>query len=137
MLSRYDGSQAHRETPKQSNHRPLVTETINDGIDLFDVKSTAQVTYASSRRYDLPIVFEGCLMKPSTNRLVNSSISSHLSISTGRSKMFKLIKLVELFNYYAPRQLKDRDGKVIRSRRGARISFSFISLSCAGLKPYL
>ncbi len=73
---------------KQSNHAPLRTEVLNEGIQFFDVKSTAHVTYALSRRYDLPIVFEGFLSKPSTNRLV------------------------DLFMKYAPKYLKDREGKI-------------------------
>ncbi|KAI4139089.1 MAG: hypothetical protein L6R39_006472 [Caloplaca ligustica] len=81
---------AQVRAPQQSGHEPLETEIMHRGIDLFDPKSTAHVTYTLSRRYELPVVMEG--------RLTASSLN----------------KLVELFNYYAPRQLKDRDGKVIR-----------------------
>lgn len=80
---------AKGDSTQQSCHKPLVTESINNGIDLFDVKSTAHVTYAISRRYDLPIVFEGYLTRPSTNRLV------------------------ELINKFAPKQLNDQNGRVI------------------------
>lgn len=73
----------------QSCHQPLETENINDGIDLFDVKSTAHVTYALSRKYELPVVMEGQLKKKSINRLVN------------------------LFNLYAPKYIKDASGKVV------------------------
>ncbi|KAL8697884.1 MAG: hypothetical protein Q9201_006870 [Fulgogasparrea decipioides] len=70
--------------PAQSRNGWLVTETINDGIDLFHVKSTAHVTYALSRRYDLPVVKEGYLTRDSTNHLI------------------------ALFNQYAPKPLLDR-----------------------------
>lgn len=74
---------------QQSRHEPLVTEAINSGIHLFDVKSTAHVTYALSRKYDLPVILEGQLTRSSINRLIR------------------------LFNQFAPTELKDRQGKVI------------------------
>ncbi|KAI4097804.1 MAG: hypothetical protein LQ344_000076 [Seirophora lacunosa] len=75
------------EHVKQNGHKPLVTEVINRGIDLYDLKCTAHVTYALSRRYDLEIVLEGALTKPSTNRLI------------------------ELYHKFAPKHLKDPNGR--------------------------
>ncbi|KAL8964142.1 MAG: hypothetical protein Q9183_004665 [Haloplaca sp. 2 TL-2023] len=75
-------------SPRQSKHEPLVTEVINSGVDLFDVKSAAHVTYTLSRKFELPVIMEGCLDRRSLNRLV------------------------ELFKQYAPKYEKDRDGKI-------------------------
>ncbi|KAL8870168.1 MAG: hypothetical protein Q9174_003723 [Haloplaca sp. 1 TL-2023] len=83
--------QDHRvkgKSAQQSKHKPLTTETINSGIDLFDVKSAAHVTYTLSRKFDLPVVMEGCLDRRSLNRLV------------------------DLFKLYSPQYEKDRDGKI-------------------------
>ncbi|KAL8690353.1 MAG: hypothetical protein Q9218_004176 [Villophora microphyllina] len=48
-----------------SKWQPLVTESLKDGIDLFDPKSTAHVAYPVSRRYALPVVLEGNLRNSS------------------------------------------------------------------------
>ncbi|KAL8799183.1 MAG: hypothetical protein Q9182_006083 [Xanthomendoza sp. 2 TL-2023] len=50
---------------------PLVTESVKDGIDLFDRKSTAHLAYPVSRRYQLPVVLEGCLRSSSYELLVD------------------------------------------------------------------
>lgn len=77
------------DAPRQSRHDPLETEIISDGIELFDIKSTAHVTYALSRKYDLPVIKEGYLKKKSTNHLIG------------------------LFNHYAPRKLTDHNGRIV------------------------
>ena len=77
------------QVPPQSCHPPLETEVVNNGIDLFDVKSTAHITYGLSRNYDLPVIMEGLLTKRSLNRLVH------------------------LFKLYAPEQLRETNGKVL------------------------
>ncbi|KAI4158048.1 MAG: hypothetical protein LQ342_007811 [Letrouitia transgressa] len=77
--------QDHRrpgEFKRLSTNKPLVTESINDGIDLFDPLSTAHVTYGLPRKYDLPITHEGTLRASSLNTLI------------------------KLYNDYAPRQKK-------------------------------
>ncbi|KAL8967754.1 MAG: hypothetical protein Q9183_002774, partial [Haloplaca sp. 2 TL-2023] len=79
---------AKEKSPRQSKHPPLLTETMNSGIDLFDIKSAAHVTYTLSRKFELPVIMEGCLDRRSLNRLV------------------------ELFKQYAPKYEKDRDGKI-------------------------
>ncbi|KAI4167906.1 MAG: hypothetical protein LQ348_007593 [Seirophora lacunosa] len=87
----YIGIKDHRakeEGLRQSRHEPLVTEFITSGIDLFDAKSTAHVTYALSRKYDLSLILEGHLTKSSTNRLIR------------------------VFKQFAPTELKDRNGKI-------------------------
>ncbi|KAL9611124.1 MAG: hypothetical protein Q9167_004204 [Letrouitia subvulpina] len=65
-----------------SLHEPLVTESLKDGIQLFDVNSTAHVTYPLSRKYELAITYEGILRTGSYNTLVR------------------------IFNDFAPRQKK-------------------------------
>ncbi|KAL8666849.1 MAG: hypothetical protein Q9202_001089 [Teloschistes flavicans] len=75
---------ARADVPPQNRNGYLVTEKINHGIDLFDVKSTAHVTYALARKYDLPIIKEGSLTRDSLNHLIT------------------------LFNYYAPRHEQPR-----------------------------
>ncbi|KAL8686813.1 MAG: hypothetical protein Q9224_005330 [Gallowayella concinna] len=50
---------------------PLVTESVKEGIDLFDRMSTAHLAYPVSRRYQLPVVLEGCLRRSSYGLLVN------------------------------------------------------------------
>lgn len=52
-----------------SIHRPLVTEHLNAGIELFHLKSTAHVTYPVSRKYTLPVVLEGRLTQRSVDQL--------------------------------------------------------------------
>ncbi|KAL9578841.1 MAG: hypothetical protein Q9212_005462 [Teloschistes hypoglaucus] len=79
---------AREKCPPQSNHKPLETETINNGIELIDAKSTAHFTYSLSRRYGLPVVHEGQLKKSSLNLLI------------------------DLFYLYTPKKVRDRDGKV-------------------------
>ncbi|KAL9603825.1 MAG: hypothetical protein Q9219_000934 [cf. Caloplaca sp. 3 TL-2023] len=79
-----------KEVPWQSSHRPLMTEQINEGIDLFDEKSTAHITYGLPRKYDLPVIKEGRLLKKSVNRLI------------------------ALYKLYAPEQLKDQNGQIIQ-----------------------
>ncbi|KAL9036987.1 MAG: hypothetical protein Q9214_005893 [Letrouitia sp. 1 TL-2023] len=77
--------QDHRrpgEFRRLSTNKPLVTEHINEGIDLFDPLSTAHVTYGLPRKYDLPITYEGMLRASSLNTLI------------------------KLYNDYAPRQKK-------------------------------
>ncbi|KAI4180520.1 MAG: hypothetical protein LQ346_006970 [Caloplaca aetnensis] len=69
--------------PPQSDNPPLETEFINRGIEQFDPKSAAHITYVLPRRYELPVVMEGRLTLASLNGLI------------------------DLFNYYAPRCLKD------------------------------
>ena len=54
-----------------SIHPPLDTETINDGIDPFDPKSTAHLTYTVSRNYNLPVVHEGQLARNSFKLLID------------------------------------------------------------------
>ena len=61
-----------------SEHGYLTTAHLNDGIRLFDRKSTAHITYPVSRKYDLQVYYEGELETKATNLLV------------------------ELFNQYAP-----------------------------------
>ncbi|KAL8720442.1 MAG: hypothetical protein Q9225_002700 [Loekoesia sp. 1 TL-2023] len=72
---------AKEDAPRLSRHKPLRTATIKDGIELFSVKSTAHITYALPRKYNLPIIKEGELLKGSLNNLIY------------------------LFNKYAPREL--------------------------------
>ncbi|KAL9000731.1 MAG: hypothetical protein Q9169_000767 [Polycauliona sp. 2 TL-2023] len=55
---------------KLSKHDPLVTEMVRDGIDLFDAKSTAHLAYPVSRRYALPVIYEGHLRSSSLRILV-------------------------------------------------------------------
>ncbi|KAL8940759.1 MAG: hypothetical protein Q9216_002639 [Gyalolechia sp. 2 TL-2023] len=76
------------DTPRLSVHKPLRTANINNGIELFSVKSTAHITYALPRKYDIPIVKEGDLLKASLNNLIY------------------------LFNRYAPKEIQGypRDG---------------------------
>ncbi|KAI4129835.1 MAG: hypothetical protein LQ338_002018 [Usnochroma carphineum] len=69
--------------PPLSKHKPLITQRINKGIDPFDPKSTAHVTYALPRKYDLPVVQEGYLTHDSLNYLIG------------------------LFRYYAPNKMQD------------------------------
>ncbi|KAL8736741.1 MAG: hypothetical protein Q9166_000107 [cf. Caloplaca sp. 2 TL-2023] len=52
-----------------STRDPLITETIKDGIDQFDPKSTAHLAYPVSRRYQLPVVHEGQLKRTSLKKL--------------------------------------------------------------------
>ncbi|KAI9877659.1 MAG: hypothetical protein M1830_003178 [Pleopsidium flavum] len=52
-----------------SKHQALVTETVNDGIDLIHPKSTAHLTYPICRKFDLPVVQEGHLEKASIKSL--------------------------------------------------------------------
>ncbi|KAL8766087.1 MAG: hypothetical protein Q9209_007053 [Squamulea sp. 1 TL-2023] len=72
------------ECPAQSKHGHLETENMCNGTEIFHVKSTAHITYALARRYDIPVIKEGQL--------------------TGRS----LNRLIELFNAYAPRPISRR-----------------------------
>ncbi|KAI4218042.1 MAG: hypothetical protein LQ349_008896 [Xanthoria aureola] len=81
---------AKYEVPPLSLNGQLVTDTMFPGAKVFDVKSTAHVTYALSRRYDMPCVKEGHLTKKSSNHLI------------------------KLFNAYAPRFLTDERGRVIQ-----------------------
>ncbi|KAL9002652.1 MAG: hypothetical protein Q9188_004432 [Gyalolechia gomerana] len=76
------------ETPRLSTHKPLKTATMNNGIELYSNKSTAHITYALPRKYDIPIVKEGELLKASLNNLIY------------------------LFNRYAPKEIAGvpRDG---------------------------
>lgn len=52
-----------------SIHRPLVTEHLNTGTELFDVKTTVHITYPVSRKYTLPVVQEGRLKDESVQTL--------------------------------------------------------------------
>ncbi|KAL8951526.1 MAG: hypothetical protein Q9222_002497 [Ikaeria aurantiellina] len=64
----------YKEDPtwhRLSKWEPLVTESIKDGIDLFDRKSTAHLAYPVSRRYALPVVYEGNLRGSSFRILVD------------------------------------------------------------------
>ncbi|KAL8736734.1 MAG: hypothetical protein Q9166_000100 [cf. Caloplaca sp. 2 TL-2023] len=81
---------AKHEAPPLSLNGQLVTDQMFTGTQLFDVKSTAHVTHALSRKYDLPCVKEGCLAKKSSNHLI------------------------KLFNAYASRYLTDERGRVIQ-----------------------
>ncbi|KAI4233214.1 MAG: hypothetical protein L6R40_007137 [Gallowayella cf. fulva] len=54
-----------------SRWEPLITESIREGIDVFDRKSTAHLAYPVSRRYQLPVVYEGRLRKSSYGILVS------------------------------------------------------------------
>ncbi|KAL8782994.1 MAG: hypothetical protein Q9213_004951 [Squamulea squamosa] len=81
---------ARDESPPLSLNGQLVTDQMFKGSQLFDVKSTAHVTYALSRKYDLPCIKEGCLTKKSSNHLI------------------------KLFNAYAPKYLTDERGRVIQ-----------------------
>ncbi|KAL8715889.1 MAG: hypothetical protein Q9220_000556 [cf. Caloplaca sp. 1 TL-2023] len=72
----------YRDDPswkKLSKWDPLVTESIKDGIDLFDPKSTAHLAYPVSRRYALPVVYEGNL-RPSSFRLLAGLYRSYAAI---------------------------------------------------------
>lgn len=69
--------------PALSKHKPLRTEALGKSVDLFDPKSTAHITYALPRKYDLPIIQEGCLTQDSLNYLI------------------------VLFKSYAPREMQD------------------------------
>ncbi|KAL8637575.1 MAG: hypothetical protein Q9228_005163 [Teloschistes exilis] len=73
-----------KEVPPQNRHGYLVTENIDTDLGLFDVKSTAHVTYSLPRKYDLPIKKEGSLTTDSLNHLIT------------------------IFNYYAFRPQKPR-----------------------------
>ncbi|KAL8759013.1 MAG: hypothetical protein Q9184_003752 [Pyrenodesmia sp. 2 TL-2023] len=73
--------------PAQSDNPPLETEYIHRGIEKFDPMSAAHITYVLPRRYELPVVMEGRLTVPSLNGLI------------------------DLFNYYAPKCLKDAKGR--------------------------
>lgn len=77
------------ECPPLSLNGQLVTDYMYQGTQLFDVKSTAHVTYALSRKYDLPCVKEGCLTKKSSNFLI------------------------KLFRTYAPQFETDSNGKIL------------------------
>ncbi|KAL9611127.1 MAG: hypothetical protein Q9167_004207 [Letrouitia subvulpina] len=54
---------------KLSKWDPLITERINPGIDPFDPKSTAHLAYPVSRKYTLPVVYEGQLRATSLSLL--------------------------------------------------------------------
>lgn len=54
-----------------SCHQPLITNYFNPGIYVMDPMTTAHITYPLSRRYNLPIVFEGCIDEESISRMVN------------------------------------------------------------------
>lgn len=56
---------------KLSKHQALVTETMYEGINIIDPKTTAHITYPISRKYDLPIVQEGQLEKASIVSLMD------------------------------------------------------------------
>jgi hypothetical protein len=77
----------HRQTEPfhaLSAHRPLVTERLTPGIDLYDPKSTAHITFPVSRRYELPVVHEGYLHETSTKmllQLVGMNINSPPPVS--------------------------------------------------------
>ncbi|KAL8870166.1 MAG: hypothetical protein Q9174_003721 [Haloplaca sp. 1 TL-2023] len=81
----------HRVKPKPSPlgpWRPLVTESLQEDVDRFSPVTTAHITYALPRRYNLPVVKEGHLAPKSTNYLIG------------------------LYNTYAPKKLLDpRTGK--------------------------
>ena len=54
-----------------SMHEPLVTDQLNAGIELFHVKSALHITYPVSRKYSLPVVYEGRLRKQSVLQLAS------------------------------------------------------------------
>lgn len=53
-----------------SSYRPLVTEHLNAGIDLFHPKSTIHITYPLPRRYEFPLVYEGFIDPEAVSRLL-------------------------------------------------------------------
>lgn len=53
-----------------SKHLPLVTETMNSGVDLLHPKATIHLTYPVSRKYDLRITPEGNLNLKSVRKLI-------------------------------------------------------------------
>ncbi|KAL8920531.1 MAG: hypothetical protein Q9172_004458 [Xanthocarpia lactea] len=75
--------------PALSRHSPLKTNQMNGGAKLLHIKSTAHITYPVSRKYDLPIVYEGSLQEDS------------------------LALLVRLVSDATPRCLRDKNGVVI------------------------
>ncbi|KAL8655547.1 MAG: hypothetical protein Q9226_003007 [Calogaya cf. arnoldii] len=68
------------DPPALSKRGHIETEPLAGGVQAFHVKSTAHVTYALPRRYDLPVKPEGKLTDRSLNRLL------------------------ELYNMYVPQQ---------------------------------
>lgn len=52
-----------------SKHGTLYTETLNDDIYHLDPVSTAHFTYPLSRKYDLPVIYQGRLDIDSTRLL--------------------------------------------------------------------
>ena len=79
--------------PALSRHPPLKTRQMNGNAKLLHIKSTAHITYPVSRKYDLPIVYEGNLHEGS------------------------LALLIELVNDATPRYLRDRNGVLIPTLR--------------------
>lgn len=53
-----------------SKHLPLVTETVNPGIDPFHPNATAHLTYPVSRKYNLRVTPEGILDTNSVKKLI-------------------------------------------------------------------
>lgn len=73
--------QDHRATgpfTPLSMHRPLVTEHLNPGIDLFHEKTAVHITYPVSRKYSLPVVQEGRLNNESV-RILATLFSKYIS----------------------------------------------------------
>ncbi|KAL8908568.1 MAG: hypothetical protein Q9171_005403 [Xanthocarpia ochracea] len=75
--------------PALSRHPPLKTNQMNGEAKLLHIKSTAHITYPLSRKYDLPIVYEGNLHEGS------------------------LALLVKLVSDATPRCLRDKNGVVV------------------------
>ncbi|KAL8736736.1 MAG: hypothetical protein Q9166_000102 [cf. Caloplaca sp. 2 TL-2023] len=83
----------HREKnpgPRLSSHPPLKTKQMNESAQLLHLKSTAHITYPLSRKYDLPIVHEGCLQEGS------------------------LAHLIKLVNDATPKVLRDKHGVIVQ-----------------------
>ena len=56
---------------QSSKHLPLITESMNVGVDPIHPKATAHLTYPVSRKYDLHVIPEGMLDKMSVRRLID------------------------------------------------------------------
>ncbi|KAI4233220.1 MAG: hypothetical protein L6R40_007143 [Gallowayella cf. fulva] len=54
-----------------SSHRPLQIVAVNPGVEPFDPKSTAHITYPLARKYDLAIIPEGSIHHDSLKLLIH------------------------------------------------------------------
>lgn len=95
----YVSVQDHRQSKQftaLSSHNPLVTKHLTEGIDLFDPKSTAHITFPVCRRYELAVVHEGFLQETSTKKLLHL-VRKFLLPPDSRSEGFELRKTTDSY----------------------------------------